>query len=114
MLATLQALGLQPSFSRPAVSNDNPYSEALFKTLKYRPDYPANPFADLNQARLWVTGFVTWYNHEHRHSAIQYATPHQRHSGQEDTILKQRQQVYEAAKNATQNAGKAKLGHGIR
>jgi transposase InsO family protein len=98
MLATLQALGILPSFSRPAVSNDNPYSEALFKTLKYRPEYPAKPFADLNQARLWVTGFVAWYNHQHRHSAIQYVTPHQRHSGQEVTILQQRQQVYEAAK----------------
>ena len=98
MLATLQALGILPSFSRPAVSNDNPYSEALFKTLKYRPEYPAKPFADLNQARLWVTGFVAWYNHHHRHSAIQYVTPHQRHSGQEVTILQQRQQVYEAAK----------------
>ena len=98
MLATLQALGILPSFSRPAVSNDNPYSEALFKTLKYRPEYPAKPFADLTQARLWVAGFVAWYNHQHRHSAIQYVTPHQRHSGQEDTILKQRQRVYEAAK----------------
>lgn len=81
MLATLQALGILPSFSRPAVSNDNPYSEALFKTLKYRPDYPARPFNDLNQARRWVAGFVDWYNQEHRHSAIQFVTPDQRHSG---------------------------------
>lgn len=98
MLATLQALGILPSFSRPAVSNDNPYSEALFKTLKYRPDYPAHPFTDLNQARRWVAGFVDWYNQEHRHSAIQFVTPDQRHSGQDRAILKQRKAVYEAAK----------------
>jgi putative transposase len=98
MLATLQALGILPSFSRPAVSNDNPYSEALFKTLKYRPDYPARPFTDLNQARRWVAGFVDWYNQEHRHSAIQFVTPDQRHSGQDRAILKQRKTVYEAAK----------------
>lgn len=98
MLATLQALGILPSFSRPAVSNDNPYSEALFKTLKYRPDYPARPFNDLNQARRWVAGFVDWYNQEHRHSAIQFVTPDQRHSGQDRAILKQRKTVYEAAK----------------
>jgi putative transposase len=98
MLATLQALGILPSFSRPAVSNDNPYSEALFKTLKYRPDYPARPFTNLNQARRWVAGFVDWYNHEHRHSAIQFVTPAQRHSGQDRAILTQRKAVYEAAK----------------
>jgi transposase InsO family protein len=98
MLATLQTLGILPSFSRPAVSNDNPYSEALFKTLKYRPDYPARPFADLTQARRWVTGFVDWYNHQHRHSAIQFVTPNQRHTGQDRAILKQRKTVYEAAK----------------
>lgn len=98
MLATLQTLGILPSFSRPAVSNDNPYSEALFKTLKYRPDYPARPFTDLNQARRWVAGFVDWYNQEHRHSAIQFVTPDQKHSGQDRAILKQRKTVYEAAK----------------
>jgi len=98
MLATLQTLGILPSFSRPAVSNDNPYSEALFKTLKYRPDYPVRPFAELTQARHWVTGFVDWYNHQHRHSAIQFVTPDQRHTGQDRAILKQRKTVYEAAK----------------
>lgn len=81
MLTTLQALSILPSFSRPAVSNDNPYSEALFKTLKYRPDYPARPFAEITQARRWDAGFVDWYNHQHRHSAIQFVTPDQRHSG---------------------------------
>jgi transposase InsO family protein len=64
MLATLQALGIQPSFSRPAVSNDNPYSESLFKTLKYRPEYPARPFADRTETRQWVAGFIDGYNHQ--------------------------------------------------
>jgi putative transposase len=61
MLATLQALGVAPSFSRPAVSNDNPYSESLFKTLKYRPKYPHQAFENLLAARQWVGGFVRWY-----------------------------------------------------
>ena len=98
LLATLQQLGVTPSRSRPAVSNDNPYSESLFKTLKYDAQYPTQPFASLSAAREWVTGFVCWYNHEHRHSGIQYVTPEQRHTGEDQAILKQRQAVYEAAK----------------
>ena len=78
MLATLQQLGVMPSFSRPSVSNDNPYSESLFKTLKYRPQYPLKPFADVTEARQWVTGIVEWYNHEHRHSAIRFVSSLQR------------------------------------
>ncbi len=98
MLATLQALGIMPSFSRPAVSNDNPYSESIFKTLKYRPEYPAQPFANLIEARQWVAGFVDWYNREHRHSGIQFVTPAQRHAGLDTAILAHRKAVYEAAK----------------
>ena len=98
MLATLQALGVMPSFSRPAVSNDNPYSESLFKTLKYRPDYPHHPFGSLLAARQWVGTFVQWYNNEHRHSAIGFVTPAQRHAGQDAALLKKRVAVYEAAK----------------
>ena len=98
MLATLQALGIMPSFSRPAVSNDNPYSESLFKTLKYRPEYPGGPFSSLTEARQWVAGFVGWYNHDHRHSAIQFVTPAQRHAGLDTAILANRKVVYEAAK----------------
>ncbi len=98
MLATLQALGIMPSFSRPSVSNDNPYSESLFKTLKYRPEYPAQPFSDVAGARQWVAGFVDWYNHEHRHSAIQFVTPAQRHAGLDVQILAHRKNVYEAAR----------------
>jgi len=98
MLATLQALGIMPSFSRPAVSNDNPYSESLFKTLKYRPEYPAKPFADVAAARQWVSGFVEWYNFKHRHSAIQFVTPAQRHAGLDMAILAKRKALYQAAK----------------
>jgi len=98
MLATLQALGVMPSFSRPAVSNDNPYSESLFKTLKYRPAYPLKPFADLAAARQWVAGLVDWYNHEHRHSAIRFVTPAQRHAGLDGALLERRKVVYEAAR----------------
>jgi transposase InsO family protein len=98
LLATLQELGVVPSYSRPAVSNDNPYSEALFKTLKYRPEYPAQPFSSLKDARDWVGYFVDWYNHQHRHSAIQFVTPAQRHDGLDHTLLKHRTAVYQAAK----------------
>lgn len=98
MLATLQALGVAPSFSRPAVSNDNPYSESLFKTMKYRPTYPHKAFEDLLAARQWVGMFVQWYNHEHRHSAIRFVTPAQRHEGIDVSLLEKRATVYEAAK----------------
>ena len=97
MLATMQQLGVMPSFSRPSVSNDNPYSESLFKTLKYRPQYPLKPFADVTEARQWITGLVEWYNHEHRHSAINFVTPAQRHEGLDEQLLNNRKAVYEAA-----------------
>ena len=96
--ATLEALGVQASYSRPHVSNDNPYSEALFRTLKYRPEYPTKPFQSLEAAQKWVAGFVAWYNTEHRHSAIGYVTPDQRYSGSADAIFARRRQVYEAAR----------------
>ena len=98
MLATLQWLGVIPSFSRPRVSNDNAFAEASFRTLKYRPNYPSQPFASLEAAQAWVAQFVEWYNTEHRHSAIRYVTPDQRHYGQERMILEQRQRVYADAK----------------
>jgi len=99
MLATLQALGVVPSFSRPSVSNDNPYSESLFRTLKYRPEYPEKAFEGLSAARTWVQGFVDWYNHEHLHSSIKFVTPAQRHNGEDKKILAQRKQVYQQAKS---------------
>jgi transposase InsO family protein len=98
MLATLQMLGVVPSFSRPSVSDDNPYSESLFRTLKYTPAYPSKPFESIEAARKWVHGFVQWYNHEHRHSAVRYVTPDQRHRGMDNDLLKQRDTVYEAAR----------------
>ena len=98
MLATLQRLGVMPSFSRPAVSHDNPYSESLFKTLKYRPQYPLKPFDDLLEARPWVAELVQWYNHEHRHSAIGFVTPAQRHGGLDVMLLAQRTALYEQAR----------------
>ncbi|KKK59695.1 hypothetical protein LCGC14_3031820, partial [marine sediment metagenome] len=98
MLATLQQLGVMPSFSRPSVSNDNPYSESLFRTLKYRPNYPEQPFSDLQATRAWVQGFVDWYNDKHRHSAIKFVTPAQRHAGGDIQILANREQVYLKAK----------------
>ena len=98
LLATLQGLGVMPSYSRPSVSNDNPYSESLFRTLKYRPEYPEHGFADLQGARIWVTGFVDWYNTQHLHSAIKLVTPQQRHSGEDKAILVNRKNVYQQAK----------------
>lgn len=98
MLATLQELGVVPSFSRPSVSNDNPYSESVFRTLKYRPEYPEKPFADISEARTWVSGFVQWYNNEHRHSGIKFTTPQERHTGKDIKILAKRKRVYKQAK----------------
>ncbi len=98
MLAAMQRLGVAHSRSRPAVSNDNPYSEALFKTLKYRPQFPLKPFADLLQARRWVAELVHWYNDEHRHSAIRFVTPAQRHAQTDKALLQARAAVYEQAR----------------
>jgi transposase InsO family protein len=98
MLATLQRLGVAHTRSRPAVSNDNPYSESLFKTLKYRPTQPLKPFADLLQARRWVTKLVHWYNEQHRHSAIGFVTPAERHAGKDRELLKNRTKIYELAR----------------
>jgi transposase InsO family protein len=100
MLATLQRLGVMPSFSRPSVSDDNAYSESLFRTLKYGPSYPRKPFADIAAARQWVQCFVRWYNEEHRHSGIRFVTPAQRHANLDRGLLAQRASVYEAAKKA--------------
>ena len=96
---TLERLGITPSYSRPRVSNDNPYSEAAFRTVKYRPDFPANGFADLDAARTHVHGFVDWYNQQHRHSSIRHVTPAQRHGGDDQAILARRERVYAEARN---------------
>ena len=98
MLATLQKLGVLASFSRPHVSDDNAYSESLFRTLKYRPGYPTKPFDKLEEAQAWLGGFVDWYNDEHLHSAIRFLTPSQRHAQQGPAILAKRRAVYDAAR----------------
>ena len=93
MLATLQHLGIVPSFSRPGVSDDSPFIESLFRTLKYRPEYPHKPFENIEAAQAWVTTFVAWYNAEHRHSGIRFVTPDQRHDGRENDVLANRVSV---------------------
>ncbi len=98
MIVTLDRLGVLASFSRPSVSNDNPFPESLFRTLKYRPEYPTQPFADLAAARAWVQTFVRWYNTAHLHSAIRFVTPDDRHTGRDVSLLAARQLVYERAR----------------
>ncbi len=98
MVSTLQWLGIVPSFSRPHVSDDNPYSEALFRTLKHTPAYPRQPFADLASTERWVARFVAWYNGEHRHSAIRFVTPDERHHGIEHDVLARRHELHERAR----------------
>jgi transposase InsO family protein len=98
MKATLDMLGVVSSFSRPGVSDDNPYSEALFRTLKYRPEYPYRRFASLAQAKEWFATFEAWYNHEHLHSGIRFVTPNDRHCGREEQTLKNRTRVYQQAR----------------
>jgi len=109
MLATLQELGVVPSFSRPSVSNDNPFSESIFRTLKYRSEYPEKAFGDIDKARNWVSGFVQWYNHEHRHSGIKFTTPHERHTGKDVEVLANRKSVYNKAKLANPSRWSGKI-----
>ena len=94
----LEELGVLRSFSRPRVRNDNPYSESLFRTVKYRPDYPRRPYRSQQEACAWVVAFVDLYNHRHRHSAIRFVTSHQRLSGQGNEICRHRSRVYEQAR----------------
>jgi putative transposase len=100
MEAKMEELGVLPSYSRPRVSDDNPYSEALFRTLKYRPEWPSSGFASLDAARDWVQKFVDWYNNKHRHSKINFVNPAQRHRGEDKMILVSRELVLEKAKKA--------------
>ena len=87
MQAKMHDLGVISSGTRPRVSNDNPYSESLFRTVKYCPRWPSEGFNSLDGARKWVKGFVYWYNNEHRHSRIKFVTPNQRHQGLDIEIL---------------------------
>jgi putative transposase len=94
----LHWLGVKPSYSRPRVSDDNAYAESLFRTAKYRPEFPAKGFADLAEARSWAAGFVRWYNVDHRHSGIRYVSPAQRHAGEDVAILAARHALYDQAR----------------
>ena len=98
VLAMLQWLGVKPSYSRPRVSDDNAYAESLFRTAKYRPEFPTSGFASLDQARAWAEAFVHWYNVDHRHSGIRYVSPQQRHAGDDQAILAARHALYTQAK----------------
>ena len=99
MLATLQRLGVVTSFSRPRVSDDNPFIEALFRTLKYWPEYSVSGFASLDAARTWVCRFVDYYNHDHQHSGIGFVAPADRHDGTDIAVLTARRAVYARAKH---------------
>jgi len=98
VLAMLYWLGVKPSYSRPRVSDDNAYAESLFRTAKYRPEFPAKGFVDLAAARAWATHFVRWYNVDHRHSGIRYVSPAQRHAGDDHAILAARHELYVQAR----------------
>jgi len=109
MLSKLYELDVLASFSRPRVSEDNPYSESLFKTMKYRPGYPKF-FSTIDDARIWVAEFVNWYNNAHLHSGIGYVTPEQRHTGADKLIFEKRSETFRKAKEAHPErwSGKAK------
>ena len=98
VLAMLNWLGVKPSYSRPRVSDDNAYAESLFRTAKYRPEFPTKGFVDLDCARAWAADFVRWYNFDHRHSGIRYVSPAQRHAGDDHAILAARHALYSKAR----------------
>jgi putative transposase len=95
----LADLGVAKSHSRPHVSNDNPYSEAQFKTLKYRPDYPER-FGSLPDARSWGRSFFAWYNEQHHHTGLGLLTPALVHTGRAETVRQKRQAVLQQAYHA--------------
>ena len=92
----MEDLSLRKSHSRPRVSNDNPFSESQFKTMKYRHDYPGR-FGSLQDARSWANSFFTWYNNQHYHSGIGLLSPGTVHYGKAESALIKRQQVLESA-----------------
>ena len=110
MLATMQWLGVMPSFSRPSVSDDNPFSESLFKTLKYCLQYPSKPFENIEAARKWFREFVEWDNTVHLHSEINFVTPDSKHKREDIQILKKRNEIYlqTKAKNPSRWSGKTR------
>lgn len=96
--AKMDELGIVSSYSRPRVSDDNPYVESLFRTVKYMPSWPAKGFEHLDASRNWVEMFVGWYNTKHKHSQLNYVTPSERHNGQDSEILRRRASVLSIAR----------------
>jgi putative transposase len=91
-------LGVTASYSRPRVSNDNPFSEALFRTCKYRPEWPTKGFATKADAQAWVQSFASGYHNEHLHSAIRFVTPGARRAGHDRATLTNRADLYANAR----------------
>ena len=100
VMQKLHDLGISSSHFRPRVSNDNAFVESLFRTLKYCPSWPSQGFENLQAAREWANAFMSWYNEEHRHSALKFVTPAQRHNGEDIKLLEERKALYERAKAA--------------
>jgi len=96
--AKLEALGIVASYSRPRVSNDNPFIESLFRTVKYNHLWPSRGFESITEARKWVKNFVAWYNTQHLHSQIGFITPNQKHEGLDTELMANRKKVYTEAK----------------
>lgn len=97
LVAFYYRLGIVPSFSRPRVSDDNPYIESFFKTLKYTCGYPKF-FTSIDHARKWFADFINWYNKSHMHSGLQYVTPHQKRNGDHHKIFERRNDILAEAK----------------
>ena len=97
-VAKLDQLGIRRSYSRPGVSDDNPYSESLFRTVKYRPAYPG-AFATIEEARAWMLAFVRWYNTGHKHRNLKFVSSAERHRGDDAVIFERRITVYEQARS---------------
>jgi putative transposase len=100
VLAMLQWLGINPSYSRPRVSDDNALRRVVVQNREVSPEFPVKGFSDVGTARVWATKFVHWYNHEHAHSGFRYVSPAQRHSGDDVQILASRHALYQRARNA--------------
>ena len=96
--AMLDWLKISPSYSRPRVSDDNPFVESLFRTAKYHPEFPSGGFPSREAAQKWAAEFVSWYNNDHLHSGIRYISPASRHVGQDHDILEARHRLYSEAK----------------
>jgi hypothetical protein len=96
----LHWLRITPSYSLPRVSDDNAFVEALFRTAKYRPQFPASGFVSLEDARGWASEFVAWYNHDHCRSGVRYVSPAEPHAGRDHDILARRHALYPEARSA--------------